>query len=122
MKNTPTVLGLLLAGGLVAVVLLGVGCSEERKAPALTKEPKTEAQLATEACYKTAIEEHLQAARAIVAEELGIMKEGGDYSPTIIARRREKEAYCITRVSCFNLPDGGRAALFASCLGEEDGL
>lgn len=107
---------------LVATVAFTVGCSDERKTPKVAEKPLTEAQLAAQACASDATKEHIQSILAISKEEISLMSTGSDYSATLFMRRREKETYCMNRVSCYNLSGLAYATFLASCLDEKEGI
>lgn len=109
----------LLAGAVLAFGLFGAGCSEQKQEANNPSQPKTEAQLAAEICYKAAFAEHLQASQVLLKESMTVLSQGGDASPYTLLLRREKEAYCMRRLDCLGIPAVARSAFLESCL-EED--
>ncbi|MFH1816656.1 MAG: hypothetical protein ABIK08_04120 [Pseudomonadota bacterium] len=110
---------ILLAVVLLALGLFGAGCSKQKQEAATPSRPKTEAQLAAEACYKAAFAEHLQASQVLLKESMAVLSGGGDASPYTLLLRHEKEVYCMRRVDCFGIPSVARSAFLESCLEEE---
>lgn len=105
-----------LAVALVGLAGLYAACSE-RKDEGPPK-PKTQAQVAAEACMEEAFTAHLQTSQALLKESLAVLSRGGDDSPLTLLLRHEKEAYCLRRLECASPPELLRSALLESCLAE----